>query len=84
MTLHSSQVLLIELIPNIILININLKRTTGGILGLPHTLYNSFTRDVEVEIVKKVYEEELLKEINEDRIKHGKNHIYKSIFYGLI
>ncbi len=29
-------------------------------------------KDVEVEIVKKVYEEELLKEINEDRIKHGK------------
>ena len=32
-------------------------------------------RDVEVEIVKKVYEEELLKEINEDRIKHGKKPI---------
>ena len=29
-------------------------------------------KDVEVEIVKKVYEEEMLKEINEDRIKHGK------------
>jgi len=29
-------------------------------------------RDVEVEIVKKVYEEEMLKEINEDREKHGK------------
>ena len=29
-------------------------------------------KDVEVEIVKKVYEDELLEEINEDRIKHGK------------
>lgn len=29
-------------------------------------------KDVEVEIVKKVYEEAMLKEINEDRIKHGK------------
>lgn len=29
-------------------------------------------RDVEVEIVKKVYEEEMLEEINQDRIKHGK------------
>lgn len=29
-------------------------------------------RDIEVEIVKKVYEDELLKEINEDRMKHGK------------
>ena len=30
-------------------------------------------KDVEVEIVKKVYEEEMLKEINEDRIKYRKN-----------
>ena len=29
-------------------------------------------KDIEVEIVKKAYEEEMLKEINEDRIKHGK------------
>lgn len=29
-------------------------------------------KDVEVEIVKKVYEEAMLKVINEDRIKHGK------------
>ena len=29
-------------------------------------------KDVEVEIVKKAYEEAMLKEINEDRIKHGK------------
>lgn len=29
-------------------------------------------KDVEVEIAKKVYEEKLLEEINEDRIKHGK------------
>lgn len=29
-------------------------------------------KDVEVEIVKKVYEDALLKEINEDRIEHGK------------
>jgi len=29
-------------------------------------------KDVEVEIVKKVYEDAMLKEINEDRIKHGK------------
>ena len=29
-------------------------------------------KDVEVEIVKKIYEEAMLKEINEDRIKHGK------------
>ena len=43
LTLHSSTVLLIELIPNTILININLKSTTGGILGLPHTLYKSLT-----------------------------------------
>lgn len=32
-------------------------------------------KDVEVEIAKKVYEDELLKEINEDRIKHGKKPI---------
>ena len=30
-------------------------------------------KDVEVEIVKKVYEDAMLEEINEDRIKHGKN-----------
>lgn len=35
---------------------------------------NKYT-DVEVEIVKKEYEEELLKEINEDRVKHGKKPI---------
>lgn len=29
-------------------------------------------QDVEVEIAKKVYEDKLLEEINEDRIKHGK------------
>lgn len=29
-------------------------------------------KDVEVEIVKKVYEDSMLKEINEDRIEHGK------------
>jgi len=29
-------------------------------------------KDVEIEIVKKVYEDEMLKEINEDRISHGK------------
>ena len=29
-------------------------------------------KDVEVEIVKKVYEEAMLQEINEDRIRHGK------------
>jgi len=37
---------------------------------------NKYT-DVEVEIVKKEYEEELLKEINEDRRKHGKKPIEK-------
>ena len=31
--------------------------------------------DVEVEIAKKVYEDAILKEINEDRIKHGKHPI---------
>ena len=30
------------------------------------------SRDVEVEIVKKVYEDKMLEEINDDRIKHGK------------
>ncbi len=35
---------------------------------------NKYT-DVEVEIVKKEYEEELLKEINEDRKRHGKKPI---------
>ncbi len=35
---------------------------------------NKYT-DVEVEIVKKEYEEELLKEINEERVKHGKRPI---------
>jgi len=29
-------------------------------------------KDVEIEIVKKVYEDEMLKEINDDRISHGK------------
>ena len=29
-------------------------------------------KDVEVEIIKKVYKEEMLKEINEERIEHGK------------
>ena len=42
-TLHSSHVFLIELIPNTIFININLKSTTGGTLGLPPILYKSFT-----------------------------------------
>lgn len=32
-------------------------------------------QDVEVEIAKKVYEDKLLEEINEDRIKHGKKPI---------
>ena len=32
-------------------------------------------QDVEVEITKKVYEDKLLEEINEDRIKHGKKPI---------
>ena len=32
-------------------------------------------KDVEVEIVKKVYEDKMLEEINEDRIKHGKKPI---------
>ena len=32
-------------------------------------------KDVKVEIVKKVYEDKLLEEINEDRIKHGKKPI---------
>lgn len=32
-------------------------------------------KDVEVEIVKKVYEDAMLKEINEDRINHGKKPI---------
>ena len=32
-------------------------------------------KDVEVQIVKKVYEEAMLKEINQDRIKHGKSPI---------
>lgn len=32
-------------------------------------------QDVEVEIAKKVYEDKLLEEINEDRIKHGKKTI---------
>lgn len=32
-------------------------------------------KDVEVEIVKKVYEDKMLKEINEDRISHGKKPI---------
>ncbi len=31
------------------------------------------SKDVEVEIVKKVYTDKMLEEINEDRIKHGKN-----------
>lgn len=30
------------------------------------------SKDVEVEIVQKVYDDELLREINDDRIKHGK------------
>ena len=30
--------------------------------------------DEEVEIVKKSYEDELFKEVNEDRINHGKSH----------
>ena len=33
------------------------------------------SKDVEVEIVKKVYEDELLEEINKDRIEHGKKAI---------
>ena len=32
-------------------------------------------KDVEVELAKKVYEDAMLKEINEDRIKHGKHPI---------
>lgn len=37
--------------------------------------YERRYKGIEVEIVKKVYEDELLEEINEDRIKHGKKKI---------